>query len=179
MSRQTIAVFGASTTRPGDADWDDAVRLGRELAERGFDIATGGYGGTMEAASQGAAAAGAGIIGVTAPLLFPQRPGANRHVTQEYPARTLTERIGLLLSLTQGVAVLPGSLGTFTELMVAWNELFIRDLSDQDLFPVVAVGAPWGRLLSELAAALGTDGSLVSSVASVDAAVAELHRLLG
>ena len=62
-----IAVFGASQTPPDHPDWDAAVRCGAALAAAGFAVATGGYGGIMEAVSRGAAEAGCHVIGYTAP----------------------------------------------------------------------------------------------------------------
>ena len=53
-----VAVFGSSQTEPGSAEWEDARRAGARLAEEGYAVITGGYGGTMEAVSNGAAEAG-------------------------------------------------------------------------------------------------------------------------
>ena len=69
----SVAVFGSSQTIPDSADWRDAVHVGRRLAEAGLEVITGGYGGTMEAASLGASEAGGRVVGVTAPVLFPDR----------------------------------------------------------------------------------------------------------
>ncbi|MBS1195807.1 MAG: family Rossman fold protein, partial [Actinobacteria bacterium] len=51
-----IAVFGSSAGRPGDPGYEAARTCGRLLAEAGYAVATGGYAGTMEACSRGAAA---------------------------------------------------------------------------------------------------------------------------
>lgn len=50
-----IVVFGSSTCLPESAHYREAEELGRGLAESGFGVVTGGYGGTMEAVSKGAA----------------------------------------------------------------------------------------------------------------------------
>lgn len=174
-----MAVFGSSVIRPGAPEWSEAQQLGRLLGERGFDVATGGYGGAMEAVSQGASERGVNVIGVTAPVLFPQRPGANSYVTHERPAASLTARIEEMLTLSVGAVTLPGSIGTLTEFMVAWNELFIRAMADKPRFPVVAVGAMWGRLIPRIADELDTDLSLVTLASSVDDAVVHIQRQLG
>ena len=80
--RPAIAVFGSSQTPPGTEEWDQAVLTGSRLAQAGFGVVTGGYGGTMEAASKGAAEAGGHVIGVTSPSQFPGRLGANRYVKE-------------------------------------------------------------------------------------------------
>ena len=63
-----VAVFGSSQTEPGSVEWEDARRAGVRLAEEGYPVITGGYGGIMEAVSSGAAGAGGHVIGVTAPV---------------------------------------------------------------------------------------------------------------
>ena len=90
MERPIVAVFGSSTSQPGDADYEDAVRLGHGLASAGYAVTNGGYAGLMEAVSRGAAEANGSIIGVTVPSLFPNRSGANGYVTNEVVASSLT-----------------------------------------------------------------------------------------
>ena len=91
-----IAVFGSSASRPHDGEWEAAVRCGRLLAEAGMTVVAGGYGGTMEAVSQGASAAGGHVIGVIAPAVFPARPGANRYVVEIIDAPSLAMRLPAL-----------------------------------------------------------------------------------
>ncbi len=62
---RTIAVFGSGRAPAGHPVLAQAERLGRLLAEAGFTLICGGYGGTMEAASRGARQAGGQVIGVT------------------------------------------------------------------------------------------------------------------
>jgi predicted Rossmann-fold nucleotide-binding protein len=49
-----VTVFGSSRPRAGDVHYAEAQALGTALAKNGFTVCTGGYGGTMEAASLGA-----------------------------------------------------------------------------------------------------------------------------
>lgn len=174
-----VAVFGASGTAPGTDDWDAAERCGRLLAESGFVVVTGGYGGTMQAASSGAAAAGGRVVGVTAPTIFPGRIGANPFVTEERPAPSLTERIHDMMAMAAAAIALPGSIGTFTELMVAWNVAFVARFNGATPAPVVAVGDIWRELIDIAVTRLETDGSLVRCVPDVDAAVAAIVERLG
>ncbi|MDH3308482.1 MAG: LOG family protein [Acidimicrobiia bacterium] len=170
----TVAVFGASASLPGDEAYVAAMRLGRLLAGSGLRVVNGGYAGVMEAVSRGAAEVGGHVIGVTVPALFPMRPGGNDWLTDERPHPTLTERIHDLLSLADATVAMPGSLGTLTELMVAWNEAFIARLGGIAPNPVLAVGEPWRSLLPLLADKLVTDHDLVSVVDTVD----EAHQVL-
>lgn len=175
-TRPAVAVFGSSRIDLGSPAWAEAVRCGALLAARGFAVVTGGYGGAMEAVSQGASATGGHVIGVTAPAVFPGRSGANHHVTVERPAETLTERIHDMLSITDGAIALPGSIGTFTELMVAWNVAFVADLANRRPPLVVAVGSDWRRLVELVATSLDTNGKLVTCVDDVDEAVEAVAR---
>ena len=58
-----VSVFGSGAG--GEADLDQARRLGAALARAGYAVLNGGYGGTMEAAALGARDAGGWAIGVT------------------------------------------------------------------------------------------------------------------
>lgn len=170
-ARRTIAVFGASMSAPGDGYYEEGRECGRLLAEAGFAVATGGYGGTMEAVSQGAREVGGEAIGVTVPDVFPDRKGPNTHITTETRSRSLVARIDELTRSTEGSIVLWGSLGTATELLVAWNLAFVAPFSGLRPKPVIAVGAPWVSLVPYLEETLGIDGALVTVVHDVKDAV--------
>ena len=173
-----VAVFGASVSRPGDPLYEQGVRCGRLLAEAGFGVATGGYAGVMEAVSLGAKEADADVIGVTAPSVFPDRAGGNAHLTQETRARSLLERIHELAVTSVAAIALPGSLGTATELLAAWNLAHVARFSGTRPKPIVAVGQPWLTLIPLLTEELQTDGTLVTLVPTVDDAVAAVTAQL-
>ena len=149
-----------------------AASPGRLLAEAGLAVMTGGYGGTMEAVSRGAASAGGHVIGVTAPGVFPARDGANAYVAEEIPAPTLTRRIDIMMERADATISLDGSIGTLTELMIAWNIAYVARFSEARPLPVVVVGSKWARIVEDLTAALETDGGLVTIAPGVDEAVA-------
>ncbi len=60
-----VSVFGSSQPKEGSMAYAEAQELGKLLAQRGHIVLTGGYMGTMEAVSRGAAEAGGHVIGVT------------------------------------------------------------------------------------------------------------------
>jgi uncharacterized protein (TIGR00725 family) len=155
------------------------MRCGRLLAAAGYRVATGGYGGMMAAVSRGAAEAGAEVIAVTAPKLFPHRPGANRWATTEVPHNTLAHRIGELVDASAATIALPGSLGTLTELMVAWNDAYVATMGRRKTKPIVAVGEGWSELVGHIGAAVNGMPHLVRCVATVDEAVAVVSAELG
>lgn len=176
----TVVVFGGSSPVPGDPEYENAVQCGRGLAELGIAVATGGYGGTMEAVSRGAANAGGHVIGVTAPSIFSTRSAANEYVIEEDPAPTLARRVARLIEISDAAIALPGSIGTLTELVVAWNTSFVSRFSDtHEVLPLVTVGPVWAELVDHLAETLETDRSLVDCVSDVDAALVALRHRLG
>ena len=128
---ETIAVFGASGSQPGDGHYEAGVLCGRLLAEAGYAVATGGYGGTMEAVSLGASQAGGHVIGITAPSVFPSREGVNKHVHEERSTPNIVNRIGELVDSSVGAVVLWGSIGTAAEMILAWNDAYVAPLSDR------------------------------------------------
>lgn len=171
---RTVAVFGSSATAPDTDEYEQAWRLGALLAEAGWVVATGGYGGTMEAVSAGAAANGGTVIGVTAPTVFPGRPGPNQHVQVEIPAASIGERIHRLVDMADAAIALPGSIGTVAEFVLAWNVNFVATFSEARVKPVVAVGDGYDRLIALLAADFGADTEFVQWVATADEAAAAI-----
>lgn len=165
-----VTVFGASRTQEESTDWNDAFRLGAGLAERGYGVVTGGYGGSMEAVSAGAASVGNGapIVGVTVPDTFRTRSGANVHVTREVQAPSLLARMEAMLADAVAAVALPGSLGTFTEIMVAWNVAYVARFRSDHPLPLITVGAAWHDLCADVQRVTGTDGGLVVSVRTVE-----------
>lgn len=174
-----VSVFGGSTALPGEPLYETARALGAGLADAGYTVATGGYGGTMEATSRGAAEAGGHVVGITAPSLFPNRPGANQWVGEERQHTTLLNRINDLVENSEAAVVLPGSIGTFAELVAFWNHSYIARFSGTPERPLVAIGSPWDSLVPELALRLQTDGDLVTLVPDVPATLGVLRVRLG
>lgn len=170
-------MFGSSGATRADAVYDDALRLGRLLAEAGHDVATGGYGGTMEAVSRGADEGGARVVGVVAPGVFPHRAGANRWVHEEVRATSITERIHLLVSMADATIALPGSVGTATEFMVAWNVNHVADASGRPHIVHVAVGDHWRPLVDLLSDRYGASRGHVRLAADVATAVDLVGRI--
>jgi len=168
---RVIAVFGSSAAQPDSGEWAEAEALGARLAGAGCGVVTGGYGGVMEAVSRGANLAGGRVIGVTAPDLFPARPGANAYVNDDRPTVTLAERIGTLIGLASGVIVLPGSIGTAAELVVAWNLNHVSRYNGGERIPTVAVGAGWREMWELLTGGIGASGEDVHVVPSAPEAV--------
>ncbi|MER3537454.1 MAG: DNA-binding protein [Thermus sp.] len=121
-----VAVFVSSRARPKEALYEKARRYGQVIAEEGFGVANGGYQGGMEAVSRGAKERGGFVVGVTAPALFPERAGANPYLDLEIRAKSLLDRLEKLFTLAEAFLALPGGVGTLTELLLAWNHLYLK-----------------------------------------------------
>ena len=146
MQQKTISVFGGSSPQPGSSAYQVAYDIGRLLAERDFAVATGGYSGTMSAVSQGAAEAGGHVIGVTSTQIELFRPlGPNQWVKEETRYETLQDRLIHLVRNNDGMIVLPGGIGTLSEMALAWSYLQVGEISER---PLVLFGKHWHDILN-------------------------------
>jgi uncharacterized protein (TIGR00730 family) len=144
---KTIAVFGSSLPKPGEPDYSSAEAMGRALGQAGYTVMTGGYMGVMEAASRGACEAGGHVIGVTCAQIESFRPSrANAWVKEEIKYPTLDGRLKHLITRADGWVVMPGGVGTFNELLMAWALMRVREVSVR---PLVCFGKFWSAVLSE------------------------------
>src|SRR3989440_11734304 len=108
-----VTIFGGSRVEPDSDEYLAAQRLGEALAERGFDVVTGGYNGVMEAVSRGAKEAGGHVVGVTVDVIatnFQRVPDS--YLGQEGRTAPLLERIDKLVEAGAAYVILPGGAGT-------------------------------------------------------------------
>src|SRR5258708_39789911 len=62
--RLEIAVLGSARLTENDDRWTQAHQLGALLADEGYVVVTGGYGGLMAAVSRGAHERGGHVVGL-------------------------------------------------------------------------------------------------------------------
>jgi uncharacterized protein (TIGR00725 family) len=121
--------------------------LGQRLAQRGHTVLTGGYSGTMEAVSRGAAEAGGHVIGVTCgEVERSYRRITNRWVREEWKHETLLARLEALISSCDAAMALPGGPGTLTEIALTWNLMIVGGLGRR---PLILIGQEWTTLFHE------------------------------
>ena len=147
MSEKIIIIFGTGRAKDGDSNFQLAYETGKLLAEAGYVIANGGYGGTMLAGAKGAAEAGGKVVGVTC-LVF-KNSRANEYVSQEIVTGSLDERLDSLIKLGQAYIVLPGGTGTLLELAKVW-ELKNKGFLETDK-PIILLGEFWEPLVEAVA----------------------------
>lgn len=143
MGERTIAIFGSGNSMPDDETFKLAEKIGRLLAEAGFTIINGGYGGTMLAAAKGSSQAGGKTIGVTCKAFGAGR--ANEYINKEIITKTLDERLDTMIKMAEVYIVLPGSTGTLLELAKVW-ELKNKSFINKNI-PVILVGGFWQPLV--------------------------------
>ncbi|MHC5083230.1 MAG: LOG family protein [Planctomycetota bacterium] len=168
-----VTVFGTSKAQNGDAVFELAESVGRLLAENGFAIANGGYGGTMLAGGKGAAEAGGSVIGVTCTAF--KRGKANEYVTEEISTDCLTNRLAKLIELGDAYLVLPGGTGTLLELADVWEHKN-KGFANADK-PIILVGAFWGPLAAMMAKADAGSAEHVKCVETAEEAVGLLLKM--
>ena len=93
-----------------------AREVGRLLAERGALVLTGGLGGVMAAAAEGAAAAGGLSVGL---LPGTDRGDGNAHSTVLLPTGLGEVRNAVLVRSADGLVAVGGSWGTLSEIALA------------------------------------------------------------
>ena len=123
---KTVTIFGSSIPGEGTHVYQEAQQLGRRLAEAGFAICNGGYGGLMEASARGARESGGHTVGVTCKV-WPA--AANRWITEEVRTATFMHRLLTLIGRGDSYIVLPGGTGTLAELALVWEMMNKSSLS--------------------------------------------------
>jgi uncharacterized protein (TIGR00725 family) len=114
MSPRYVAVCGASQATP--AQIDAAREVGKLLAKGGAILINGGYGGVMDAASEGAARNGGTVVGI---LPESDREGANPHLTVAIPTGLGQARNTVIVTAADSVIAIGGGWGTLSEIAVA------------------------------------------------------------
>jgi uncharacterized protein (TIGR00725 family) len=139
-----ITVFGSSRPRQGEPDYEEARALGYALAERGFAVCSGGYGGVMAGVSQGAKEASGKVYGVTADFFS---ANVNSWVDVEVRVATWQDRLFELVRLADGFVACKGGTGTLVELAVVWEML---NKSVMPVKPFTTLGDFWQPVIERV-----------------------------
>jgi uncharacterized protein (TIGR00730 family) len=141
-----VSIFGSARTSRRDAQYRQARRLGRRLAEEGFTVITGGGGGIMEAANRGAREADGVSVGLAIDL--PHESHVNDYVDLAVYHRYFFVRKTMFVKYAQAFVIFPGGFGTLDELFESLTLVQTRKI---DHFPIVLVGSDyWKGLLTWL-----------------------------
>lgn len=179
MAKPVISVFGSSTPAPESDAYQEARRLGSLLAEAGFTVATGGYGGTMAAVSHGTSEAGGRVIGVTSSHMEKWRPmPPNEWVGEEIRLDSQRDRLLHLVMNNDGMIALPGGIGTLSEVALAWSLMQTNEMSAR---PLVLLGPTWRdaiRAYAQTGYIRSRDMDLIYLATSAETAVGYVRQRL-
>jgi uncharacterized protein (TIGR00730 family) len=141
-----VSIFGSARTPESDPWYATARQLGRQLAERGLTVITGGGPGIMEAANRGAKEAGGVSVGLGIEL--PHEQGLNPYVDLAIDFRYFFVRKTMFVKYAQAFVIFPGGFGTFDEL---FESLTLVQTGKIEHFPIIVMGTDyWQGLLDWL-----------------------------
>jgi uncharacterized protein (TIGR00725 family) len=123
-----VAIIGGDESAT-EANLRDAYTAGAWLAQRDVVVVTGGLGGVMGAAADGAASEGGQVVGLLPGL---DRSAAHPSVTIAIPTGLGEMRNGLVVRSGDAVLAIGGSWGTLSEIALAMRTGV----------PLVTVGSP-------------------------------------
>ena len=131
----TVTVFGSARTTENDFYYGEARRLTAMLAERGFNIMSGGGPGIMEAANRGAHDTGnVESIGLNVDLPFEQI--INPYTTKDLNFDYFFSRKVMLVKYSMAYVIFPGGYGTLDELFEALTLIQTRKVTGVRIFVV-------------------------------------------
>jgi uncharacterized protein (TIGR00725 family) len=171
--QKRVTVFGGSRCGPDSEEYKEALKLGRLLVEAGFDVASGGYSGVMEAISRGAHEAGGEVIGVT---MNQFKSAPNLYLKKIEPSADFYARLQTLIRESAGYVALRGGIGTVTEVSLVWNKLVVNMLPGR---PLILLGECWPRAIECLREQLvisEADLAYLMFVTTAEEAVAVLSK---
>lgn len=137
-----VTVFGSARFEPDNLFYQQAEKVGAELAKMGFTVMTGGGPGIMEAANKGAYQAGGYSVGCSIILPFEQK--MNPYLHKWIDIRYFFVRKFLLIKYSYAFVVMPGGMGTLDELFESIT--LIQNKMIQD-FPIVIFGSEYHKEL--------------------------------
>ncbi len=158
MDNPVVSVFGANDGCDGEDRYETARAAGRKLAELGYTVANGGYGGTMEASARGARDAGGRTIGVVCSI-WDSAP--NAFIDEIVRTESLSQRVETLIELgSAGWVVLPGATGTLVELGNVWEGMCKGWLDER---PLVCVTRFWDPLIEMMRSMRPRSGEVIGT----------------
>jgi uncharacterized protein (TIGR00730 family) len=153
-----VTVFGSARFDAAHPYYELARQTGRELADAGFTVMTGGGPGVMEAANRGAREAGGGSVGCNIVLPAEQRP--NPYLDRFVECRYFFVRKLLLAKYSYAFIAAPGGYGTIDELS---EILVLIQTEKMKSFPVVLLGcAYWKGLIDFFRDTLIAQGTIAT-----------------
>ncbi len=118
MSKQKISIGVIGGNSINETDTTLAYEVGKCIAQNNAVLICGGLGGTMEAASRGAAEQGGVVVGI---LPGEDKQNANPFINIALPTGMGIGRNILVVRSSDVLIAFPGSYGTLSEIALALN----------------------------------------------------------
>lgn len=142
-----VAIYGSADVDEKHPLYQDAYRVAQHLAYKGKVIVNGGGPGVMDAATQGAKAAGGKTVGVTfKPDDMPEFEGRyyKNIVDKEIKTKNYVERMFGLMEEADVFVCFQGGTGTLSEWATAW---LLAHLYYGHHKPLILYGAFWEEVM--------------------------------
>ena len=131
----------------------------------------------MTAVSQGASEAGGHVIGVASSRIERFRgTTVNPWVVEVVKYESLAERLWHLVVNNQGIIVLPGGIGTLSEMSLAWSLLQVGEIESR---PMALIGDTWRETIRKYSSSqyiTTANTALLRFVDSAEDAVAHVTK---
>lgn len=132
----TVTIFGSARTPTDDFYYKEAVKLGKLLADKGFNIMSGGGPGIMEAANRGAKESKKEVESIGLNIDLPFEQIANSYTTKELSFDYFFSRKVMLVKYSMAYVIMPGGFGTLDELFEALTLVQTRKVSGVKIFVI-------------------------------------------
>ena len=139
-----VTIFGGSRFSENSKEYKEALALGRALGLAGFNVATGGSGGLMEATNRGVKEVGETLsIGIHLENL-PNEERPNIYLDRKLCFNYFFTRKIALINYSKAFIVLSGGFGTLDEFFEVLNLMRTGRIKES---PIVLVGKDyWGDI---------------------------------
>ena len=139
--------FGGSMNDTSSVEYIETVKIGTYLADKNYNIISGGYRGLMEGISKGASLSNnkVHIIGYTCET-FGHYSG-NRYLTEEKKCSTIFTRLEKLIDSSDLYIIQKGGIGTLSELFLTLD--IIRKYKE-NIPKIILIGSFWKTIFNSL-----------------------------
>ena len=156
IDRPAVSIFGSARVSEDSRPYRDARETGRQFAQAGFAVVTGGGPGVMEAANRGCKDGDGLSVGFN--ITLPHEQGLNPYVDVGMTFKHFYARKTMFVKAAEGFVIFPGGFGTLDEL---FESLTLIQTGKVLNFPVVLFDRDyWGEMLAWVDRELLADGMI-------------------